>query len=96
MHQTALELGQPRECGVTAVACHPTQEIVAMGHADGCVRLAHLGTGQQRTLREPGAGGITSLAWQRDGLFLTFGSTSGDCGAVFFPPGGETSTERPA
>lgn len=96
MHQTALELGLPRERGVTAVACHPTQEIVAMGHVDGCVRLAHLATGQQRTLREPGAGAVTSLAWQRDGLFLIFGSTSGDCGAVFFPPNGETATESPA
>lgn len=99
MRQAALELGDVRDSPVTAVACHPVQDIVAMGHADGCVRLAHLATGQQRTLREPGPPGqpptlgtITSLAWQRDGLLLAFGSAGGECGAVFFPPDAESES----
>jgi len=86
MHQTALALGEPRDSLVTVVACHPVQDIVAMGHADGCVRLAHLATGQQRVLRVSGdTGAVTAVAWQRDGLCLAWGTSGGEGAVAFFP-----------
>ncbi|MBN9409968.1 MAG: WD40 repeat domain-containing protein [Burkholderiales bacterium] len=90
MHQTALELGEPRESPVTAVACHPVEDIVAMGHADGCVRLAHLATGQQRVLRDAttdniATGAVTALAWQHHGLSLAWGTHGGEGAVAFFP-----------
>ncbi len=84
MNQTALELGESRSSLVTSVACHPTRDIVAMGQADGQIRIGHLATGQQRTLREGGSGAINSMAWQRDGRFLVYGTSRGECGSIEF------------
>ncbi len=84
----------PRECGVrparvTAVACHPTALIVAIGYVDGWILLVRLTDASEllvRTTRvEDHARAITSLAWDRDGKRLAFGADDGAAGVLSLP-----------
>ncbi len=82
MGKAPLELGTRGDQLVTAVSCHPAEEVVAIGYGDGMVLAARMGDGNEALLRRPGKGAITSLAWDRDGARLVFGTEAGDCGVV--------------
>ena len=83
MGTTALELGAPREGAlVTAVACHPSRALLAIGYADGALALASLDSGEERELRGEGRGAVSALAWHGRGARLAFGSESGECGLI--------------
>jgi WD40 repeat protein len=71
-----LMLGE-REPLVTAVAFHPSEDVLALGYADGAafaVRLADQGAVE---LDEPGEGPVSALAWSADGKFLALGDEAG-------------------
>jgi WD40 repeat protein len=61
----------------TRVACHPEQEIVAAGFADGLVLIAEIASGKVVPVAAPGRGGVSALAWNSDGTRLGFGTETG-------------------
>ncbi|RST85776.1 WD40 repeat domain-containing protein [Aquibium carbonis] len=82
MGKAPLELGLRGNSQVTAVACHPADDFVAIGYADGMVLAARIADQKEVLLRRPGKGAITTLAWDRAGRRVVFGSTDGDCGVI--------------
>jgi WD40 repeat protein len=76
-----LQLG-PRSALVTRVACHPKQDIVAIGYGDGAVGLAEFGGIDFGGLRDPGDGPVTAMAWDAAGLRLAFGTEGGFAAVV--------------
>ena len=82
MGKAPLELGTRGNLMVTAVACHPAEEIVAIGYQDGMVLAARFGDQKEILLRRPGKGALTSMAWDREGRRIAFGSEAGDCGVI--------------
>jgi len=77
-----LELGTRGDSMVTCVACHPSQDIAAIGYEDGMVLAVRLADSKEVLLRRPGKGAITSLMWDKDEHRLAFGSATGDCGVI--------------
>jgi WD40 repeat protein len=67
---------------VEAVACHPIQEVVAVGYADGLVLVVRIEDGAEVLARPAGRAAVTALAWNADGDMLAFGSEDGDAGVI--------------
>ena len=65
-----------------AVACHPAQEVVAVGFEDGLVMLARIEDGAEILAKKPGAAAVSALAWSADGSKLAFGTEDGESGVV--------------
>jgi WD40 repeat protein len=82
MGKAPLELGTRGNAMVTNVACHPVEEIVAIGYQDGMVLAARFADSREVLLRRPGKGAISSMMWDVDGRRLAFGSEAGDCGVI--------------
>lgn len=82
MGKAPIELGTRGNTMVTAVACHPKDEIVAIGYADGMILAGRIADQKEVLLRREGKGPITSMGWDDAGIRLAFGSESGDCGVV--------------
>jgi WD40 repeat protein len=82
MGKAPAELGTRGDAMVTNVACHPAEEIVAIGYQDGMVLVARITDQKEVLLRRPGKGAVTSMAWDSDGKRLVFGSDAGDCGVI--------------
>lgn len=72
----------PYEKRAVAVACHPAQEIVAVGFEDGLVMLARIEDGAEILARKPGGGAVSALAWSADGARLAFGTEDREAGIV--------------
>ena len=72
----------PSEHRVAVVACHPKQDIVAAGYADGMVLLVRVDDGAEILAKRPGDAPITALAWSTDGTLLAFGTESGEAGIL--------------
>lgn len=82
MGKAPLELGTRGDAMVTAVACHPGEDVVAIGYADGMVLAARIADAKEVLLRRPGAAAVTALAWDDAGRRLAFGTETGPCGVV--------------
>jgi hypothetical protein len=82
MGKAPLELGTRGNLMVTAVACHPVEDIVAVGYQDGMILACRFADQKEVLLRRTGKGAITSMAWDKAGGRLAFGSEPGDCGVV--------------
>lgn len=82
MGKAPLELGTRADQMVTAVACHPAEDVVAIGYSDGMVLAARFSDSREVLLRRPGKGAVTSIAWSRDGKRAAFASEAGDCGVI--------------
>jgi hypothetical protein len=65
-----------------SVACHPSEEIVAIGYHDGMVIAARFADSKEVLLRRPGKSAITSMMWDEDERRIAFGSEAGDCGVI--------------
>jgi WD40 repeat protein len=68
----------------TQVACHPVQEAVAAGFADGLVVLADINSARILPVAGPGRGPVSALAWSPDGTHLAFGTETGFAAVVDF------------
>ena len=66
-----------REALVTAVAFHPSEEVLAIGYADGAAILVRLADQSGAELDEPGEGAVTALAWSADGKRIAIGDEAG-------------------
>ncbi len=66
-----------REALVTAVAFHPSEEVLAIGYADGAALLVRFADQLGMELGEPGEGAVTALAWSADGKRIAIGDEAG-------------------
>ncbi|MGE0874305.1 MAG: WD40 repeat domain-containing protein [Burkholderiales bacterium] len=83
MGSTALEVGAPRgDARVSAVACHPRRDEIALGYADGAIVVASFDDDAAVTLRDAGRSAVSSVAWNSEGSRLAFGSELGECGVL--------------
>lgn len=82
MGKAPLELCTRGDTMVTCVACHPADDVVAIGYADGMIMAARFSDRKEGLLRRTGKGAVSSMAWNSKGLQLVFGTESGDCGLV--------------
>jgi WD40 repeat protein len=72
----------PSEHRIEVVACHPRQEIVAAGYADGMILLVRVEDGAEILAKKPGDAPVTAVAWSADGTLLAFGTESGEAGII--------------
>jgi len=77
MGKAPLELAGGDGILCTQVACHPQQEMVAGGFADGLVVLADIGSSRVLPIAPPEHGPVSTLAWSPDGARLAFGTEQG-------------------
>ena len=82
MGKPPKELGAMGRILVTQVACHPREDIVAIGYEDGMIAAVRIGDEKAAVVRRGGAGPITALGWDGAGRHLAFGSGAGDAGIV--------------
>jgi WD40 repeat protein len=66
------------------VACHPINDIVAGGFADGLVVVADIASSRIIPVVPPGHGPIAALAWSMDGTRLAIGTETGYAAIVDF------------
>ncbi len=71
-----LQPGQ-REALVTTVAFHPSDEVLAIGYADGAALVVRFADQLGMELDEPGEGAVTALAWSADGKRIAIGDEAG-------------------
>jgi hypothetical protein len=67
---------------VGIVACHPKQEVVAVGYADGTVLLVRVDDGAEVLGKNPGDAPVTALGWDQGGTLLAWGTESGEAGVI--------------
>jgi WD40 repeat protein len=84
MGKPPLELAQLPNILCTRVACHPVEDVVAAGYADGQVLLADITTKRVLRVASPGHGPVTALAWSGNGAWLALGTESGFAALVDF------------
>jgi hypothetical protein len=72
----------PLQARVSAVACHPKQDIMAVGYGDGTVLMVRFEDGAEILVRRRGAAAVSALAWSAKGVLLAFGTEHGDAGMV--------------
>ncbi|MEP4291031.1 MAG: WD40 repeat domain-containing protein, partial [Rhizobiaceae bacterium] len=82
MGKSPKELGTRGDAMVTQVACHPVEDVVAVGYDDGMVMAVKIEDGAEALLRRPGKGAISSMGWDRRGDRLVFGSEEGEAGVI--------------
>jgi WD40 repeat protein len=70
------------ESRVTIVACHPRQPVVAVGHADGSVRLVRIDDDALILVRQADEQPVSALGWDSTGQTLAFGTESGGAGIL--------------
>jgi hypothetical protein len=63
MGKAPLELGTRGDAAVTAVACHPVDEIAAVGYSDGMILAVRFADAREVLLRRPGKGALSALSW---------------------------------
>jgi WD40 repeat protein len=77
------EMLAAHDAQVSAVACHPTQGIAAVGYANGLLVLVRLSDGSEIVVRAAGGGSpVAAIAWSPTGDRLAFGTEAGDAGLL--------------
>ncbi|MEF2073138.1 WD40 repeat domain-containing protein [Consotaella aegiceratis] len=82
MGKAPLELGLRGDTMVTCVACHPAEDMLAVGYADGMILAVRFADQKEALLRRGGTGAIQTMAWDREGRRLAFGSEMGEAGVI--------------
>jgi WD40 repeat protein len=84
MGKPPVELAQIEGILCTRIACHPVEEVVAAGYADGSVVLAEIPTKRVLRVAPPAHGPVTALAWSNDGAWLAYGTETGFAALIDF------------
>jgi len=66
----------------TVVACHPKQDVVAVGYADGTVLLVRIDDGAEVLAKKPGDAPVAALGWDAGGSLLAWGTEGGEAGVI--------------
>ena len=74
----------PLQARVSAVACHPKQDILAAGYSDGTILLVRLEDGGELLVRRRGPVPVAALGWNAKGTLLAFADEEGDAGLLAF------------
>lgn len=77
MGKPPLELAAGAGVLVTRVACHPAEDVVAAGFADGMVIIADIASRRVLPAAPPGTGSVSALAWNATGSYLAWGTETG-------------------
>ena len=72
----------PLQARVSAVACHPKQDILAAGYSDGTVLMVRTGDGAEILVRKNGGAPVAALTWNVKGTLLAFAAEDGDAGLL--------------
>ncbi|NEW85695.1 MULTISPECIES: WD40 repeat domain-containing protein [Rhodopseudomonas] len=72
----------PLEARVSAVACHPKNDILAAGYSDGTVLLVRMSDGAEILARRNGTPPVAALAWNAKGTLLAFSDEDGAAGIL--------------
>jgi WD40 repeat protein len=72
----------PLSARVSAVACHPKQDILAAGYGDGTILMVRLEDGAEILVRRNGTPPVAALAWNAKGTLLAFADEEGDAGLL--------------
>jgi WD40 repeat protein len=72
----------PLQARVSVVACHPKQDVMAVGYSDGTVLMVRLEDGAEILVRRNGGEAVSALAWGAKGTQLGFATEDGDAGMV--------------
>jgi WD40 repeat protein len=65
-----------------SVACHPKQDVVAVGYEDGLLLLVRIDDGAEIIAKRPGAASVSAIAWNATGTTLAFGCEDGEAGVI--------------
>ena len=72
----------PCDTRVEVVSCHPRDEVVAVGFADGLALLVRVEDGAEIAAKRRGNAPVSALSWDADGTMLAFGTEDGEAGVV--------------
>jgi WD40 repeat protein len=72
----------PMKSRVSAVACHPKQDILAAGYDDGTVLMVRMADGAEILVRAKADDAVAALAWNGRGTRLAFASQGGEAGLL--------------
>jgi WD40 repeat protein len=72
----------PLQARVTAVACHPKNDIMACGYSDGTVLMVRLEDGAEILVRKNVGPPVAALAWNAKGTLLAFADEEGEAGLL--------------
>lgn len=72
----------PLQARVSAVACHPKQDILAAGYSDGTILMVRMTDGAEILVRRNGSAPVAALAWNGKGTLLAFAAEDGDAGLL--------------
>jgi WD40 repeat protein len=72
----------PLQAKVTAVACHPKEDVLAAGYEDGTVLMVRMHDGAEILVRRNGTPPIAGLAWNATGAWLAFADETGEAGLL--------------
>src|SRR5262249_25129094 len=67
---------------VSIVTCHPRQPVVAVGYADGAVKLVRTEDDALIPARAADGQTVSAIGWDEAGQTLAFGTGSGDAGIL--------------
>jgi WD40 repeat protein len=67
---------------VSIVACHPKQDVVAVGYEDGLLLLVRIEDGAEIIAKRPGHAPVSAIAWNSTGHMLAFGCEDGESGVI--------------
>ena len=72
----------PLKSRVSAVACHPRQDIFAAGYDDGTILMVRMTDGAEILVRRNGGAPVTALGWNGKGTWLGFAAEDGEGGLL--------------
>jgi WD40 repeat protein len=72
----------PLQAKVTAVACHPRDDILLAGYSDGTILMVRIGDGAEILVRKNAGEPVSALAWNAKGTILAFATEDGDAGLM--------------
>lgn len=84
MGKAPKELGVMGNQLVTCVACHPGEDVIAIGYENGMVLAVRIEDGKEAVLRQGAQsnGAISTLGWDKKGTRLAYGSVHGQAGVI--------------
>ncbi|MBD8876768.1 WD40 repeat domain-containing protein [Roseibium polysiphoniae] len=82
MGQNPLQLGTRGDNIVSVVACHPKEDVVAVGYLDGMIMMCRFEDNAEVLLRRLGKAPVSSMSWDDAGDRLVFGSEDGEAGII--------------
>lgn len=78
----------------TAVSCHPHQDIVAVGYADGLVLLIRIEDEAEILIKGTGSFEVSAIAWNADGSALAIACADGSGRIIEFALSGAPDMRR--